>query len=437
MSFLQPFFWVVILLGVMILIHELGHFWAALAVGVKVETFSIGFGPRLFGFKRGDTDFRVSAILFGGYVRMLGEQPGDTQSADPRSFQAKTRWQRAIVIVAGPLMNVLLAIGLVTGLYMYAFPREADTTDPTLTAVTPNSPAAAAGLQTGDKIVEINGKQDPNWENVLMQEALNANHPIPVTVVRHGKRITASVTPQMDPKQGVGDAGWSGELDIQVGTVQSGSPAQLAGLKTGDVFVKVNGQPVGSLVTVRQAVFHSNGKPVQFEVMRRGEAKQITVAAKPTGDPKTPWLIGITFKMPVQFVKLGLVPALAESLRFNRQNALMLFQVLGSLIERRVSTKSVSGPIGIAQMSNEAAQQGAYSYLILMAIVSLQLAIFNLLPIPILDGGTLLMLVIEMLMQREMSLQLKENIFKLGFVFLMMVVVFVIYNDISRILTKG
>ncbi len=437
MSFFQQVFWVVILLGVMVLIHELGHFWAALAVGVKVETFSIGFGPRLFGIRRGETDFRISAILFGGYVRMLGEQPGDTQAADPRSFQAKSRWQRAIVIIAGPLMNVLLAIGLVTGLYMYAFPKEVDTTDPTLGAVAANSAAAQAGLQPGDKIVEISERQHPNWEYVLTQEALNANHPIPVSVLRQGRRITTYVTPRMDQKQGIGDAGWSGELDVQVGGVQRDSPAQGAGLQPGDVFIKVNGQPVASAVTIRQAVFHSNGAPVQFQVMRHGEMRDIAVAAKPTGDPKTPWLIGITFKMPVQMVKLSLGPALVESLRFNRQNALMLFQVLGSLVERRVSTKSVSGPIGMSKMASDAAQQGAWNFLFLMAIVSLQLAIFNLLPIPILDGGTLLMLLIEMLMQREMSLQLKENIFKLGFVFLMMVVVFVIYNDISRILTKG
>ncbi len=437
MSFLQPVFWVVILLGVMILIHELGHFWAALAVGVKVETFSIGFGPRLFGFKRGDTDFRFSAILFGGYVRMLGEQPGDAQAADPRSFQAKARWQRAIVIVAGPLMNVLLAIGLVTGLYMYAFPKQIDTTDPTITALTPNSAAAEAGLETGDKIVEISGQQHPNWEYVLTQEALNANHPIPVVVLRHGQRISTTVTPRMDQKQGIGEAGWSGDLPVQVGDVQRDSPAQAAGLESGDTFVKVNGKPVVSLTAIRQAVFGSKGKPVEFQMMRHGELRDISVAAKATGDPKTPWLIGIHFRMPVQFVKLGLGPALVESLKFNRQNALMWVQVLRSLIERRVSTKSVAGPIGIAQMSSEAAQNGAWDYLLLMSIVSLQLAMLNLLPIPILDGGTLLMLIIEMLMQREMSLQLKENIFKLGFVFLMMIVVFVIYNDISRILTNG
>ncbi len=439
MSFLQPVFWVVILLGVMILIHELGHFWAAVAVGVKVETFSIGFGPRLFGFKRGDTDFRVSAILFGGYVRMLGQELGDTQSTDPRSFAAQARWKRLIVIVAGPLMNVVLAIALVTGLYMYAYPKEADTTDPVITGIAPNSAAAQAGLQVGDKIIAVNGKQDPNWEYVLTQEALNANHAIPVTVVRHGKQMAFQVTPQMDPKQGIGDAGWNGEPAVQVGLVQKGSPAEQAGLRVGDVFVRLNGKPVGSIVAIRQAVFHSDGKPLNFEVTRQGQAhpRSITVAAKRTGDPKTPWLIGITFKAPVQFVKLDFGPALTESLQFNRNNAMMIFQVLGSLIERRVSTKSVAGPIGIAQMSSEAAQQGAWNYLFLMAIVSLQLAIFNLLPIPILDGGTLLMLIIEMLMQRELSLQFKENIFKLGFVFLMMVVVFVIYNDISRILTQG
>jgi regulator of sigma E protease len=436
-SFLQPAFWVVILLGVMILIHELGHFWAALAVGVKVETFSIGFGPRLFGFKRGDTDFRISAIFFGGYVRMLGEQPGDARAADPRSFQSKKRWQRAIVIVAGPLMNVLLAIGLVTGLYMYAFPKETDTTDPTITALTPNSPAAQAGLRAGDRIIEINGKQHPNWEAVMTEEALNANHALPVVVLRQGQKVFATVTPRMDEKQGIGDAGWSGEMAVEVGTVGAGSPAQAAGLRIGDTFVKVNSQPVASTVTIRQAVFHSNGKPVRFEIMRDGQAHEISIAPKPTRDPKAPWLIGITFKMPVQFIKLGFGDAFVESLKFNQQNALMWVQVLRGLIEHRVSAKSVAGPIGMAQMSSEAAQHGAWDYLFLMAIVSLQLAMLNLLPIPILDGGTLLMLLIEMLMQREMSLQVKETIFKLGFVFLMMVVVFVIYNDISRILTAG
>lgn len=437
MGFLQPVFWVVILLGVMILVHELGHFWAALAVGIKVETFSIGFGPRLFGIRRGETDFRVSAVPFGGYVRMLGDQAGDEKASDPRSFLAKARWQRAIVIIAGPLMNIVLAVGIVAGLYMYAYPKEVNSTDPTITTIKAGSPAAQAGLRTGDRIVKLNGKQDPNWDFVLMQEALNANHPIKGVIERHGQRIPFTVTPRMDPKQGIGVAGWGGEQNIEVGEIAPGSPAAQADLQVNDLFMTVNGQQVASPVTVQQAIFHSAGKPVDFQVMRKGHLVKLTITPTATKDPKMPFHIGVGFKMPVQMVKLGFGPAMEQSLRFNKQNALMVFQVLGGIIERRVSPKSLSGPIGIAQMSSEAAQAGAWSYLFVMAFVSLQLAIFNLLPIPILDGGTLLMLIIEMLLQREVSLQVKETIFKLGFVFLMMVVVFVIYNDLSRVLTKS
>ena len=434
MGFLGPVFWVVILLGVMILVHEAGHFWAALAVGVKVETFSLGFGPRLFGFRRNDTDFRISAIPFGGYVRMLGEQPGDEASADPRSFQAKARWQRALVIIAGPGMNVLLAIGLVTGLYMYGFPKEAPATQAVISSVAPGSAAAAAGLQSGDRIVQIGSKQNPSWQDVVMQESLNANHPIPVTVNRAGKQLTPTVTPRMDPKDGVGVAGWRG--DVQIAEVAGDSPAQKAGLKPGDLFISINGQPVDSMLSVQQAIVQSNGKPLNLEIMRDHRLSHITVVPV-KGDSKLPWKIGIGFRMPIQMVKLGFSQALTESLRFNRQNATMIFEVLRSIVVARISPKALAGPIGIAQLSNQAAHEGPSSFMGLMAVVSLNLAIFNLLPIPILDGGTLLLLLIEMLMQREMSLQVKETVFKLGFVFLMMVVVLVIYNDISRILTHG
>ncbi len=435
MGFLGPVFWVVILLGVMILVHEAGHFWAALSVGVRVETFSIGFGPRLLGFRRGDTDFRISAIPFGGYVRMLGEQPGEETVADPRSFQSKARWQRAIVILAGPLMNVLLAIGLIAGLYMYGFPREVPSLHATISSVAANSPAAAAGLQSGDRIVQIGDKHDPSWQDVVTEESLNANHTLPVVVARSGKTLTFDVTPKMDPKDGIGVAGWRG--DVQVGDVMKGGPAQNAGMRTGDFFISVNGQPVESILTVQQAISKSNGKPVELELMRNNQLQKVMVTPVPGTGPKLPWRIGIVFRLPVQMVKLSPWPALVESLRFNKQNATMIFEVLRSIVAQRVSAKTLSGPIGIAQLSSEAAQEGPSSFLGLMAIVSLNLAIFNLLPIPILDGGTLLLLAVEMLLQREVSLQIKETVFKLGFVFLMMVVVFVIYNDITRILTRS
>ncbi|HEY6986979.1 MAG TPA: site-2 protease family protein [Bryobacteraceae bacterium] len=362
-----------ILLSVMILVHELGHFLAALVVGVKVETFSIGFGPKLFGFRVNGTEFRVSAVPFGGYVRTVGHQSRAETAAAP---QSKTRWQRAVVIIAGPMANILLAIGITAGLYMCAFPKQVDTTDPIITSIKAGSP---------------------------------------------------------DPKHGIGVAGWSGEQNLRVGEVEQGSPATRAGLRAGDLLVTANGQRVTSPFIVQQAIFHSDGKPVNLGVIRNGHLEHVIVSPAASNDPKMPWRIGISFRIPVQIVKLRLGPALAQSLRENWKNALMVFQVLRGIIEMRVSPKSVSGPIGIAQISREAANAGIWSYLFLMAFLSLQLAIFNFLPIPILDGGTLLILIIEILLQREITVQAKELIFKLGFVFLIIIIALTIYNDISRL----
>lgn len=328
MGFLQPVFWVVILLGVMILVHELGHFWAALAVGIKVETFSIGFGPRLLGFKRGETDFRLSAIPFGGYVRMLGEQPGDDHTIDPSSFQAKARWQRAVVIIAGPLMNIVLAIGIVTGLYMFEFHKEIDTKDPVISSVKPDSAAAQAGLEAGDRIVQFGDQKDPNWDYLIEKEMLNANHAMPVVVERHGQRVTLSVTPSMDPKEGVGTIGWIGEQNIQIGEIQPGSPAQAAGLKPGDLFLSIDGQAVASPVTVQQAVIHSAGRSIDLQVMRKGQTERFSVTPMKTTDAKLPYRIGVSFRAPIQVLKLSFPDAFVESLRFNRQNALGIFQML-------------------------------------------------------------------------------------------------------------
>lgn len=437
MGWIQPVFWVVILLGVMILIHELGHYWAALAVGVKVETFSIGFGPRLFGFRRGETDFRISAILFGGYVRMLGELPSDETAADPRSLQSKSRWQRAIVVAAGPLMNILLAIGIVTGLYMHAFEKQVDSTDPVVTTVSANSAAARAGLQPGDSIIRIGSHEHPNWQEVLTQEALNPNHPVPLVVDRKGARLNLTVTPTLDPKQGIGIAGWNGDPDVELGEVMKDSPAEAAGLRPGDLLISVNDKPVSSMEIVTQQVVSSHGKPLEVILVRNGHIQKITVTPVATRDSRLPWRIGVGLKPRGEVVRLSFFPALVESVRTNERYATMIFEGLRSIVERKVSPRTLSGPIGIAVLSSEAAHEGPISFFALMAMVSLNLAIFNLLPVPILDGGTLLMLVIEMLLQREVSLRVKETVFKLGFVFLMMVVVFVIYNDISRILTSS
>lgn len=430
------------MIGVMIILHEAGHFWAARFFDVRVEVFSFGFGPRLFGFRRGETDYRFSAILFGGYVKMTGEQPGDENADDPHSFLSKPRWQRLIIGFAGPFMNMVLAVGLLTGLYMVKYEKMADADKQALIGhVLPDSPAAKAGIQTGDLIKGFDGKSDPTWEDISMKELSNAGRPLAVVVERNGKTFKTSVTPVLDDRVGVGSAGWSPQAQVQVGDVSPGMPAQRAGLEEGDLLISINGRPVKSIYTFTDTIQQTAGKPVSVEIERHGERKTLSltpVFEKVDSGPAR-WVVGFHGERHLNLIstRLSFPEALSESLDENVKGATMIFKFLGGIIERRMSPKSLEGPIRIAQLSGEAARSGPSAFIMLMSMVSLNLAILNLMPIPILDGALILMLLIEMTIRRDLSMSVKETAFKLGFVFLMIVVVFAIYNDISKILPAG
>lgn len=442
MLVLQNVLWLLVLIGVMILIHELGHFWAARYFDVRVDVFSFGFGPRLFGFRKGETDYRFSAILFGGYVKMAGEQPGDEGTDDPRGFLAKPRWQRLIIAFAGPFMNVVLAVSLLTGLYMVKFQKvvEPDGGRAIIGHILPDSPAAKAGIRDGDQIVAIEGKERPTWEDIVLKEVAGAGRSLHLTIDRNGRRFETDVTPQLDDRSGVGLAGWAERGDVQLGNLTPGMPAEKAGLKKGDLIVSANGQPIHSVIKFHEIIRNSNGKPVVIQLERAGKPMEITVhPVMASLDGPARWMLGVLpeQKLKIETTRLSFPMALQESVNQNLKGASLIFQFLSGIVERRMSPKSLEGPIRIAQLSGEAAREGPSAFVMLMSMVSLNLAIFNLLPIPILDGGVILLLFIEMLMRRDLSLSVKEAVFKVGFVFIMMIVVFVLYNDISKILPAG
>jgi regulator of sigma E protease len=435
MLVLQNIFWFLVLIGVMILLHEFGHYWAARFFDVKVETFSFGFGPRLFGFKRGETDFRFAAILFGGYVKMAGEQPGDENANDPRGFLRKPRWQRLIIAFAGPAMNIILAVAILTGLFMVRYPKLPSTPSPVIGYVVPDGAAAKAGVQEGDRVIQIGDTANPTWEDTAMKEVASAGHPLSVWIERNGERKHLTITPVLDPRTGVGFAGWDEQTEIEIASVLPQKPAYQAGLRPHDIIVSVDGQPVRSTPKIHDIVSATGGKPVEVVYARDGKTDKITLTPALTNVDGTgdKWMIGVSLQPKVEFVSLALPQALVESVHQNAKSATLIYQFLRGIIERRMSPRSLEGPIRIAQLSGEAAREGPTAYFGLTSMVSLNLAIFNLLPIPILDGGVILLLLVEMFMRRDLSLRVKEAVFKLGFVFLMAVVAFVLYNDISKL----
>lgn len=448
MGVLQNIFWYLILIGVMILIHELGHYWAARFFDVKVETFSFGFGPRLFGFVRGETDFRFSLIPFGGYVKMTGEQysgdindPGTGQppSSDPRALTSKPRWQRMIIAFAGPGINILLAIGLLTGLFMVRYPKVPNPASPFVGYLVADGAAAKAGVRLGDQLVQVDDMVNPTFEQIALHEVTSANHPMQVWVKRGGDRLHLTVTPTLDAKQGIGTAGWAQESEIEVAGILKGMDGERAGLQRGDVLVSVNGQKLRSISRLNEIEKETAGAPLDLVYSRKGIEQRVSVTPvkKEEGGGEPRWMIGLSLTPRVEITRLPFPQALVESTKQNLQSTQVILQLLERMVQQRMPAKSLQGPIGMAQLSGEAAREGFIAFIGLMAAVSLNLAIFNLLPIPILDGGVMLMLFVEMLMRRDVDLKVKETVLKVGFVFLMFVLVFAIYNDISKIFPPG
>ena len=420
-------------LGVMVLVHEWGHFVIARLFGVRVEVFSIGFGPRLFGFKRGPTDYRLSALPLGGYVRMAGDNPAEERKGDPDEFLSKPRWQRVLIALAGPTTNFLMAVVLTAALFMHGGEQPSYADKPVVIAgVVKDSPAQKAGIQPGDHIVSFGGVKDPTWDRLALELALSApGHSEPVTIERNGQLTTTSVESEPQPFTVIG---YPAEPVI-VGSVAHGLPAEKAGLKEGDVIVAASGQKLMAPSQFSEIVQQSAGNPMTLEILR--DAQPQTLQLRPIwgdpGDGMPRWQIGITFRFVTSPRRYSGPQALVKATQFHIVLANKLIYLVGELFTGRVSLKQVQGPLGIVQESSRAAKRGFGDLISLMALVSLNLAILNLLPIPILDGGHILMLSIEGLLRRDLSLKIKERFVTVGMVFLLLVFLIVMYNDVLRL----
>jgi regulator of sigma E protease len=439
LSLLHTVFDMGIVLGFMILIHEFGHFAAAKYFGVRVEQFAIGFGKRLIGFRRGGTDYRINALPLGGYVKMSGENPMDDRTGDPGEFLSHPRWQRFIIALAGPFMNVMLAIALLTGVYMVHFAYPADLDERAVVGwVNPDTPADKAGIQRGDTIIRVDDVQNPDWEQLEVKAALSPNQPLNFAILRDGKVMDKTLTPlPLGPNQ-YGSMGWlPQEPSVTLTTVEPDMPAAKAGMKLGDQILTVDGQEIPHVAALIQMLNHTKDQPLDIVVLRDGQKKSFSV--KPVLDARGPgpepvYRIGVA-SLPMKVVKLNFPDALKRSLSDNKRSSFLILELLQKMAQRKVSMRQVDGPIGIGSAVGAAAREEGWTPLLLItAAISLNLGIMNLLPIPILDGGVILLLFIESLMQKEISLPIKERIYQAAFVFLVLFAVMVIYNDLVKTL---
>ena len=419
-------------LGVLVFVHEFGHFAMARRLGIRVLTFSLGFGPKLLKFRRGDTEYCVSAIPLGGYVKMAGESPDDRQTGAADEFMSKSKWERFLVLVMGPAMNLVLAV-LVMWLVLYqgADVPAYEQQPPVVGRVVEDSPADRAGITAGERIVSVAGRVVDTWDALFVAVLPRAEREIPV-VVRdaESRERTLNIVPEARTEFAMGDLGVGPEMRAQVIDVAPGDPADRAGIAVGDVILEIDGEPVAGDGLVER-ISGNPDTPLSM-TLRRGEGlERVTVTPVARGDRA---VIGVSFSpFEVRTVEPGLVEAFGMSLERNYEWSGLIFQTLWGLLTAETSPRQLVGPVGIAQLSGGAAEIGWVALFSLMAMISLNLGILNLLPIPVLDGGHIFIMAMEGVTRRDFSIRVKERMLMAGLVVLMMLMVTVIYNDLTRI----
>jgi regulator of sigma E protease len=420
-------------LGVLVFVHELGHFLVARWYGVRVLTFSLGFGPKIFKVTRGGTEYCISAVPLGGYVKLAGETVEDQRSGEPDEFLSKSRWVRFQVYFAGPLMNFILAFVVLTfSLMAGADVPLQDTAPPVVGRVAEGSPAARAGIQPGDRFVSVNGRPVATWNDFHIEVIPAANRDLRVVIQRDGQQREVSLTPDSVGRWEFGDVGVQAVMRPQILSVRPDSPAASAGLMKGDVILAVDGERALPQPDVIKRIQGSEGRQMAFEVERGTE--QLVLTITPQMDGGVPRIGAEIYYQEMRHVDPGFVEAMKLSAQQNWDNALLIGRTLKSLFEPEGTPVSqLVGPIGMAELSGSAAQLGWQALFGLMAMISLNLGILNLFPVPVLDGGHIAILAIEGIARRDLSVRLKERMLLAGVAAIMLLMVTVIYNDIARL----
>jgi len=424
-----------IVFGILVFVHEFGHFFMAKRVGIRVEVFSFGLGKRLFGVKKGDTDYRVSLVPIGGYVKLLGEgmfEPG--RAIAPDDMMAKTRGQRLLVMAMGPVMNILLAVVLVAVINLAGVPSPIYLDEkPVIGWVDKNSPAARAGLQIDDEIVRINDRAVKTWSDVEIAVGTRPDKKIRVDFLRDGRAASAELQTESVGSYSFGYAGFKAKALTEVQLTLPGTPAEKAGLRPGDVILAVDDQPLFFYQFI-QVVERNAGKELQFTVRRGAGTVTIPVTPRREGDVGK---IGIRQSAESVLKKYGFTVAVGQSVRENLRNTLLVVQFVKDLFTGQASTKQLGGPLEIANLSYATMRMGWLAFISWIAVISLQLGILNLVPVPVFDGGQIFVLAVESIFRRDLGPRARAVWMQVGFVIFIALIVFVVLNDFVKKLPHG
>ena len=426
-----------IILGILVLVHELGHFCAAKSFKIRVLAFSIGFGKPLVKKTIGETEYRLCAIPFGGYVNMSGEHPEEKPDVEPGDFTSKPIWQRAIVAIAGPAANYVFAMLCLYLVFILGVDTPVYLMRPVVGAVDAGSKAMKAGFCPGDSIISLNGKAVSSWEEIERQLSLQL--PRYDMAVARGNTIDTLMLAferansgrlSKDPTGGLQPC-----IPAVIGMVNSGSPGQRAGLRAKDTVVSINGVRLHSWSELSSIVakYDSLSGPLSFLLRRNGTMVSLGVTPKYDVNAKR-CLVGISMAQPaMRQVRYGPAESIGKMVKKSWEYTVMIFDVLGKLISKQVSPKQLAGPVGIVQMSGVMALSGIVPIMEFMALIGINLAVLNLLPLIITDGGMLLFLCIEAVRRKPLPVKYQLIINRVAISFFILLFVYVTFNDIARV----